>query len=449
MRLLQSLHLRQKFLLIMGIAFLLPLFFYTGFMGLCLLSIGEIERRSMSDEILETEHLVRLLMGHLERAAQFIRTQTGTEYGNGEGDRFSSQSQFVSDWLKKVSRLEFAVLHQGGQFNPLFIRKVRSENEPLSHSIMETFRNLDKSTSGSGFIKIHGKTYLVHLSPDTDPLSGVDILLGMDLEKEMLPPVSQGSQGRFVITEIPKEEVPVRQESIWETNDNKGSITMHRSLPGLVPGSLFDLQYTSQIALFDQLRTRLVWFPTFFLGTILISSLIGAAWATTLVLWPLKRMSTTMALVSGPGDYITRIPEDTGDEIGDLAASFNRLMARLEEAQKDLESAQKAQVEAEKLATHEINNPLAALVGQAELQLLDSKTPTKMKKSLEVIHDMGLRIAEVIKKLQRVDTVHTTTYLRNQNMVQINILEPEEQKVEVPGWKDANQTEKVIGVSQM
>ncbi len=443
MRLFQSIRLRQKFLIITGIAFLLPLLFFAVFLGVCLISIGEIERESLADEILEVESLVRKRLVELEQAARFIHSETGTERNSTGIIDTVTQNQFLKDWLVRISGIDFAILGDGNQVVSLYTRKVHPGEDNLDHSKEEAFKTLTSTTkSGSGFIFIQGKTYLVHLLSNQDPSSPrVSVLVGIDLNEELFLPINQAAEGHFKVKEICEAEIPDHQEALWITNDSKGNSTIHRSLQGALPGTHFDLQYTSQVGLFDQLRTRLVWFPTFFLGTILLSSLLGTAWATTMVLRPLNRMSTTMAAVAGPEDYVIRVPEDSLDEIGDLATCFNRLMARLEEAQRDLEAAQRTKVETEKLATlhatvitlaHQINNPLAALVGQSELLLLDDKIPQKTRKSLEVIHGMGLRIAEVVKQLQVADTVKTTAYLRTQDMVRIQISEAEEHNTKTP-----------------
>ncbi len=68
---------------------------------------------------------------------------------------------------------------------------------------------------------------------------------------------------------------------------------------------------------------------------------------------------------------------------------------------------------------HQINNPLAALLGKCELLLLDQSESSPQKHSLEVIRDMALRITEVIRKLQSLQAVETTIYLRDQDMVSI------------------------------
>jgi HAMP domain-containing protein len=441
MRLLQSLRLHQKFLTITGIAFLLPLLFYAVFLGLCLVSIGEIEKKTLSDEILEMESLVRRRMAGLERVAKFVRAEINVDQKVIDGPSLATQYPTLQRWMREVSRLDFVVLQVGDQVIPLFIREKQTGQEILTNRLTEAFHDLSKSNLGSGLIQIQGKIYLVHLSPPPDPSSGFTLFAGLNMEEDLLAPVSQAAQGHFEVTEISKNEIPSRQAASWITVERKGISTIHHSLPGAIQGTYFDLRFSSQEGLFSQLRTRLVWFPAFFLGAILISGLVGTTWATTLVLRPLSRMTKTMASVAGPEDYATRVPEDTQDETGDLAASFNRLMARLEEAQSDLETAQRTRLETEKLATlhatvitlaHQINNPLAALVGQAELLLLDPKTPAKMKKSLEVIRDMGLRIAEVMKQLQVADTIQTTSYLRTQDMVRIELHDVDKQKEEVP-----------------
>lgn len=437
MRLLQDGRLRYKFLVITGIAFLVPFLFNIAFLGLCLVSIGEIEKQTLSNEVLEVEALLRGRLGHLERTAHFLKSRIDSGEITSAGLVQSTQTQFFNHWFDQVSRLDFAVLQRGEMAIPLYQGKQRPGRTSQNSNIVEILKTLKISPSGSGLIQCQGVTYLVYLSSIPDGSSSGSLLVGLDLEQDLLFPVSLATGGHFAVTEIPREQTAAMREAAWIAKDVKGNTTFHRALPGAAPGTLFDLQYTFQAGLFDQLRTRLVWFPTFLLGAVLISSLLGTAWATTTVLKPLKRMSQSMAAVAGPEDYATRIPEDSTDEIGELATSFNRLMARLEEAQQELEEAQKTRVEAEKVATlhatvitlaHQINNPLAALVGQAELLLLDTKTPAKMRKSLEVIRGMGLRIAEVIKQLELTDTVHTTAYLSTQDMVQIEIHTPTEPK---------------------
>ena len=51
-------------------------------------------------------------------------------------------------------------------------------------------------------------------------------------------------------------------------------------------------------------------------------------------------------------------------------------------------------------ALHEIANPLLALVGSAEFALADAETGTKQHGRLELVHETGLEIAEIVRALQ-------------------------------------------------
>lgn len=149
-----------------------------------------------------------------------------------------------------------------------------------------------------------------------------------------------------------------------------------------------------------------------------------------MVLRPLGRLIETMRSVSGPSTYSHRAPEDRKDEIGQLAINFNRLMRRLQVAQRELQIAQKHAIESEKLETvhamvitlaHEINNPLTALLGEAEMLLMDGRLVPADRSSVEVIRNMSIRIQRVIAKLQDVQAVEMTAYTDWQQMIKIDL----------------------------
>jgi two-component system NtrC family sensor kinase len=89
----------------------------------------------------------------------------------------------------------------------------------------------------------------------------------------------------------------------------------------------------------------------------------------------------------GRGEFSHRVPVATRDEFGELAATFNRMTENLETSRTELEqtverlkTTQTQLIQTEKLAavgefvagvTHELNNPLTAVVGFAELLQLN------------------------------------------------------------------------------
>lgn len=99
------------------------------------------------------------------------------------------------------------------------------------------------------------------------------------------------------------------------------------------------------------------------------------------------------------GDLDTRIPVHSNDELGALAAQFNAMTASLKEQQQKL-------VESEKLAgigrlaagvAHEINNPLAVILGYA--RLLERAADEAARADLRVIADETLRAKEIVAGL--------------------------------------------------
>lgn len=57
---------------------------------------------------------------------------------------------------------------------------------------------------------------------------------------------------------------------------------------------------------------------------------------------------------------------------------------------------------------HEINNPLSALLGEAELLLMEDGMDATQREALEVICEQGRRIADVVRRLQRLKHQHVT-----------------------------------------
>jgi CheY-like chemotaxis protein len=60
---------------------------------------------------------------------------------------------------------------------------------------------------------------------------------------------------------------------------------------------------------------------------------------------------------------------------------------------------------------HEINNPLSALLGNAELMLMDLKERGERNELLEVIHEQAMRIADVVRRLRRLKDPESVDYV--------------------------------------
>jgi len=103
-----------------------------------------------------------------------------------------------------------------------------------------------------------------------------------------------------------------------------------------------------------------------------IPTLLGAFLATWLVsgraLRPLKVAAETADTIGRTGDLKRRLPASRRrDEIGLLSTSFNRMLQRLEEANRQLAAALDTQRRFVADASHELRTPLTTIRGNAEL----------------------------------------------------------------------------------
>ncbi|RJS24894.1 two-component sensor histidine kinase [Corallococcus sp. H22C18031201] len=168
--------------------------------------------------------------------------------------------------------------------------------------------------------------------------------------------------------------------------------------------------------------------------TVLVS--VGAALGVLLVLGALftRRVNLRLAEVVagaeayGRGELDRRVRVSGHDELSALATTFNRmgaeleaararllrwnddLRARVDEATSDLKSAQAQLLEAQKLAAvgqlgagvaHEINNPLAGILGNVQLLLLDRSVADPDVDTLRKIEQSAKRCKEITQNLLR------------------------------------------------
>ncbi|MDE3127773.1 MAG: hypothetical protein KGL38_07190, partial [Gemmatimonadota bacterium] len=69
---------------------------------------------------------------------------------------------------------------------------------------------------------------------------------------------------------------------------------------------------------------------------------------------------------------------------------------------------------------HEINNPLSALLGHAELMMMDEKERGEENEHVRVIHEQARRIADVMKRLRRLRDPRTVEYVAGARMLDLS-----------------------------
>ena len=128
---------------------------------------------------------------------------------------------------------------------------------------------------------------------------------------------------------------------------------------------------------------------------------------------PLRELHDSAEAV-GRGDFSHRVPVRGHDECGELAVVFNQMTANLQQSRAELEktvetlkNTQEQLVQSEKLSgvgefvagvTHELNNPLAAVMGFSEM-LKESDVDPKHRRYLDMIHKSAQRCQKIVQSL--------------------------------------------------
>ena len=122
---------------------------------------------------------------------------------------------------------------------------------------------------------------------------------------------------------------------------------------------------------------------------------------------PLEHLSTAAEKV-GRGDFDITVTSESSDEIGALSNSFNQMTTELRARETKLEGANAALIQSEKLAAfgqlgagiaHEVKNPLAGILGYAQLTLRKLEPDSPFRKNLDVIEKETRRCTEIISNL--------------------------------------------------
>jgi len=150
---------------------------------------------------------------------------------------------------------------------------------------------------------------------------------------------------------------------------------------------------------------RLVWLA---LGLLFAAAIVGRFFARRLVR-PVERLSNATRKI-GQGSFDVTLDVESSDEIGALAGSFNQMVGELKQRDDELEVAHGQLVQSEKMAAfgqlgagiaHEVKNPLAGILGCAQLSLMEVESGTSLHKNLEIIEKETGRCRTIIDNLMK------------------------------------------------
>ncbi len=180
-------------------------------------------------------------------------------------------------------------------------------------------------------------------------------------------------------------------------------------LLGLIPATvLATVLNPGMRAWYDRYRMLLI---VTIAGTVLSAAVVWFfAWRLTGLLRQLREMAETI----GSGNFSRRIAGYSNDECGDLADTLNRMAENLQRsrlelvrAAESLEDTRARLIQSEKLSAvgqfvagvaHELNNPLAVVIGFSEL-LLERETDEKIRSHQEMIGKSAQRCQKIVANL--------------------------------------------------
>lgn len=142
------------------------------------------------------------------------------------------------------------------------------------------------------------------------------------------------------------------------------------------------------------------------LALLIMAALVGIFGARGITRSLVKLSEATKVVAKGT--FGVKVEGFSHDEIGDLAGSFNKMSSELELREEKLKEAQTALIQSEKMAAfgqlgagiaHEVKNPLAGILGFAQLSLRKVESDSPLYKNLTTIEKETKRCKTIIENL--------------------------------------------------
>ena len=217
-----------------------------------------------------------------------------------------------------------------------------------------------------------------------------DLVLIYDADSVLLQRL--GPNVRFSIIEKMVQQALFGQSSFLTTPTTEGQGVRLYAAP-------FNLDSRTRVAVIvGRLTSEIQDMLSIFRVIIIYSALavvllagVGGMFLANRTLQPVDHI-TDIAREIGEGDLSRRINIQSEDELGRLASTLNRMIARLEEAfQKQRQFAADA--------SHELRTPLAIIQAESSLALDKKRTQVEYRRSLDLVSQEVTYMSEIIGKL--------------------------------------------------
>jgi two-component system, NtrC family, sensor kinase len=251
----------------------------------------------------------------------------------------------------------------------------------------------------------------------TSAVIRLDKLQGLARRSRVFETFLLDSQGRF-LAHSDRARISTRAESKWwekVTGIRAPGMTMEYQTRGTgMVGGFARIACGNLMAGVQIPRSAAYLTTRDLLGHLVLVAISLLAGAALLSLYWSRRLTRPIEELSGAtrkvgqGLFDIEVKADTGDEIGALAGSFNRMAVELKDRERALKDLYGQLVQSEKMAAfgalgagiaHEVKNPLAGILGITQLSLRAVESAHPLEKNLKIIEKETKRCKTIIESL--------------------------------------------------
>ena len=160
----------------------------------------------------------------------------------------------------------------------------------------------------------------------------------------------------------------------------------------------------------NMVRSMVISFLIFLIFTILAGQYLSKK-----ALEPIQTVIFQVNAISARNLYERVQYENDTDEIAQLAKTFNSMLDRLEDAFV-------SQLAFVSNASHELRNPLAAMIGQAEIALMKDRENMHYQEVIKTIYSDALRLKKIVNSLLHLSQASTESEIRNHTLINLDEL---------------------------